>query len=572
VQIEENYPEIGALIQSSKEQGFISYEELFEKLPEEITGIAEELDAICQRLTELGIEIIESDSGTEDALEADGTKKPGGAEDAAVPKDASKAPEKPVIRPEPLEKTNDPVRMYLREMGTVELLDREGEVEIAQRIEAGEAQVFIALSREPEILELFLRTNEQARRERRSVKELLQTGDELLDEKAEENVGEKLRIFEKIQSLDEESKELKRRLGRCKKAGKRYQELSDKIDANTADIAILVRRADFTTTTRNRLLTFFNEVDRQFSIPVMTISKDRKKLGVERNVERRRFYQERIQRYEAELIVIEEKFKIPYDDLRSLLAEIRRGEQATDRAKQELIVANLRLVVSIAKKYTNRGLQFLDLIQEGNIGLMKAVDKFEYRRGYKFSTYATWWIRQAITRAIADQARTIRIPVHMIETINKLTRTTRMLVQELGREPSIEEIAGRMEMPVAKIRKIHKISQEPISLETPIGEEEDSHLGDFIEDTGSVSPIDAVIMRTLKDHTDNALKTLTPREEQVLKLRFGIGDGTEHTLEEVGRTFNVTRERIRQIEYKALRKLRHPSRALILKPFSDNSN
>jgi len=565
VQIEENYPEISALIQASKEQGFISYEELFEKLPEEVTGIAEELDAIYQRLNELGIEVIET-GGDE------GGEKGDKAPEAKAEEKADKVPEKPLIRPEPLEKTNDPVRMYLREMGTVQLLDRAGEVEIAHRIEAGEAQVFIALSREPEILELFLRTNEQARRERRSVKELLQTGEEILDEKAEENVTEKLRIFENIQGLDEESKELRRRLGRCKKAGKRHQELSDKIDANTADIAILVRRADFTTMTRNRLLTFFNEVDRQFSIPVMTISKDRKKLGQERNVERRRFYQERVVRYEDELEKIEEKFRIPYDDLRSLLAEIRRGENSTDTAKQELIVANLRLVVSIAKKYTNRGLQFLDLIQEGNIGLMKAVDKFEYRRGYKFSTYATWWIRQAITRAIADQARTIRIPVHMIETINKLTRTTRMLVQELGREPSIEEIADRMEMPVSKIRKIHKISQEPISLETPIGEEEDSHLGDFIEDTGSVSPIDAVIMRTLKDHTNDVLKSLTPREEQVLKLRFGIGDGTEHTLEEVGRTFNVTRERIRQIEYKALRKLRHPSRAQVLKPFSDNSN
>jgi len=567
VQIEERYPEIGALIQASKEQGFISYEELFEKLPEEISGDADELDTMYRRFGELGIEVIASDPVGDDAAEVKDEKTP------AAPEEEAKAPPKPVLRPaEPLEKTNDPVRMYLREMGTVQLLDREGEVEIAQRIEAGEAQVFIALSREPDILELFLRTNEQARRERRSVKELLQTGEEFLDERAEDSVAEKLKIFAQINSLDEESKELRRRLGRCKKAGKRYQELSDKIDANTADIAVLVRRADFTTTTRNRLLTFFHEVDRQFSIPVLTISKDRKKLGHERNVERRRFYQERIERYERELEVLEERFRIPYDDLKSLLAEIRRGENATDLAKQELIVANLRLVVSIAKKYTNRGLQFLDLIQEGNIGLMKAVDKFEYRRGYKFSTYATWWIRQAITRAIADQARTIRIPVHMIETINKLTRTTRMLVQELGREPSIEEIAERMEMPVYKIRKIHKISQEPISLETPIGEEEDSHLGDFIEDTGSVSPIDAVIMRTLKDHTNNVLKSLTPREEQVLKLRFGIGDGTEHTLEEVGRTFNVTRERIRQIEYKALRKLRHPSRAQVLKPFSDNSS
>jgi RNA polymerase primary sigma factor len=566
VLIEEKYPELNKLIQAGKERGFIMYEELYERLPEEVTGIAEELDDIYMRLSELDIDIMDAESAESDQREGSDRTKAGEKKEAAA---------KPEVRPAPteqLEKTNDPVRMYLREMGTVKLLDREGEVEIAQRIEAGEAKVFIALSKEPKLLELFLRTNEQARRERRGVRELLQTDTTELDDKARDRVRESQRLFNTISRLDEESRELRRRLRRCKKTGKRHQELSDKIDANTAEIAILVRRADFTTTTRNRLLTFFGEVERQFSIPIQTINRDRKKLQQERNVERRKFYSSRVDRYEEELSRLEERFEIPYDHLKVLLTEVRRGEALTDSAKQELIVANLRLVVSIAKKYTNRGLQFLDLIQEGNIGLMKAVDKFEYRRGYKFSTYATWWIRQAITRAIADQARTIRIPVHMIETINKLTRTTRMLVQELGREPSIEEIAARMEMPVSKIRKIHKISQEPISLETPIGEEEDSHLGDFIEDTTSVSPIEAVIMRTLKDHTESVLKSLTPREEQVLKLRFGIGDGTEHTLEEVGRTFNVTRERIRQIEYKALRKLRHPTRAHLLKPFSDGSS
>ena len=564
VLVEEKYPELNKLIQMGKERGFIMYEELYEELPEEVTGIAEELDDIYLRLSELNIDVMDAESAEKESQEKAAAKKAAKNNKKAVAKTQTKP-----VATEQLEKTNDPVRMYLREMGTVKLLDREGEVDIAQRIEAGEAKVFIALSKERKLLELFLRTNERARRERRGVRELLQTHTTELDDKGRDRVREGQRLFRTILQLDGESRELRRRLRRCKKTGKRHQELSDKIDANTAETAILVRRADFTTTTRNRLLTFFGEVERQFAIPIQTINRDKKKLLHERSKERRKFYSSRVKRYEEELDGLEERFVIPYERLKVLLTEVRRGEAETDRAKQELIVANLRLVVSIAKKYTNRGLQFLDLIQEGNIGLMKAVDKFEYRRGYKFSTYATWWIRQAITRAIADQARTIRIPVHMIETINKLTRTTRMLVQELGREPSVEELAERMEMPVSKVRKIHKISQEPISLETPIGEEEDSHLGDFIEDTNSVSPIDAVIMRTLKDHTNKALKSLTPREEQVLKLRFGIGDGTEHTLEEVGRTFNVTRERIRQIEYKALRKLRHPTRAQLLKPFSD---
>jgi len=563
VLIEEKYPELGKLIQAGKERGFILYEELYEKLPEEVTGIAEELDEIYMRLSELDIDVTEGSAVEGEGQEGERVRA---AAEKAEGEDDKNAKRAATVQ---LEKTNDPVRMYLREMGTVKLLDREGEVEIAMRIEAGEARVFIALSKEPELLELFLRTNERARRERRNVRELLRTQELELEDKGEARVLETLQIFQTIHSLDDESRELRKRLRRCNKEGKRYRELAEKIEANLAEIAVLVRRVDFTTTTRNRLLTFLNEVERQFSIPVRTINDDRKKIQHERNKERRKFYNDRIERYEQELEELEDRFRVPYDRLKSLLAEVRRGEAETDQAKHELIVANLRLVVSIAKKYTNRGLQFLDLIQEGNIGLMKAVDKFEYRRGYKFSTYATWWIRQAITRAIADQARTIRIPVHMIETINKLTRTTRMLVQELGREPTVEELAERMEMPVSKVRKIHKISQEPISLETPIGEEEDSHLGDFIEDTNSVSPIDAVIMRTLKDHTNKALKSLTPREEQVLKLRFGIGDGTEHTLEEVGRTFNVTRERIRQIEYKALRKLRHPTRAQLLKPFSE---
>jgi len=378
-------------------------------------------------------------------------------------------------------------------------------------------------------------------------------------------------IFDKVARLDKRMKDTKAKLNEKKLSQRALANIHKNIDRLAVDMATELRQIDFTPQTRNHMINKLKDIDSELSQSASMIRKDEAALKREKDKTRRDFYRRRLQKYQEKLRELESFYGTTHLELRTTIKDIRAGEEEADQAKQELIVANLRLVVSIAKKYTNRGLQFLDLIQEGNIGLMKAVEKFEYRRGYKFSTYATWWIRQAITRAIADQARTIRIPVHMIETINKLTRTSRALVQELGREPQAEEIADRMDMPVAKVRKIMKIAQEPISLETPIGEEEDSHLGDFIEDRGVISPIDHVIVANLKEQTNKVLRTLTPREEQVLKMRFGVGDGSEHTLEEVGRSFNVTRERIRQIESKALRKLRHPSRSKKLRPFLDST-
>jgi RNA polymerase primary sigma factor len=559
--LEEKYVELGRLLGLGRERGYVLVDEILEVLPEEVASTPEELDEIYLRFTENEIEIVES------------LEKLAAMEEEAAQGDRHETPEPlpgvTVVDPALLEKTNDPVRMYLREMGTVKLLNRDGEVSIAMRIESGEAKVFAALASSPKVRELFLRANEMARRDRRMIRDILSGLNGDLDERGLARVAETMKLFDRILELDKQSKQFKERLRRCNRGTRRADELLRRIDTLAGDISVLVRSTDFTTTTRNRLVRFLTEVERQFSIPLNTIRKDETRLKTERNAERHSYYKERVKRYRAELRSLEHRFGVPHGELRRVVGEVRQGEEETDSAKQQLIVANLRLVVSIAKKYTNRGLQFLDLIQEGNIGLMKAVDKFEYRRGYKFSTYATWWIRQAITRAIADQARTIRIPVHMIETINKLTRTQRQLVQELGREPTAEEVAEKMEIPVTKVRKIMKIAQEPISLETPIGEEEDSHLGDFVEDRSAVSPIDAVIAASLKTQAEGVLRTLTPREAEVLRRRFGIGDGTEHTLEEVGKAFNVTRERIRQIESKALRKLRHPTRAKLLKPYLD---
>jgi RNA polymerase primary sigma factor len=550
--------DIQKLMDQGKEKGYLTYGEVNDLLPDNMHS-ADDLDDLITTINTQGIDLLE-----------------GEPKFAGEKFDAEHAEEGDDVEldltPGTLEKTNDPVRMYLREMGTVPLLTREGEVEIAKRIERGQLRVLKAISRSPIVIREVVALGEDLKRGVRNIKEVVifdeeEITEEILQTRVKATVArvdallkhqKKAQVLlEKLETINVKSKAKEHRKTRWLMGRERVQ------------VSRIVRELKYTNAERKRLLDKVNKTVDSMRTLERQIKSLEQKHDSSKSEELRKEYRRQQRNCKTDLDHLETEIGVSIADLKRTQREMIQGDMDAERAKRELIEANLRLVVSIAKKYTNRGLQFLDLIQEGNIGLMKAVDKFEYRRGYKFSTYATWWIRQAITRAIADQARTIRIPVHMIETINKLIRTSRQLVQELGREPTSEEIAKRMDIPVAKVRKVLKIAQEPISLETPIGEEEDSHLGDFIEDRQAVSPSEAVISVNLKEYTSQVLRTLTPREERVIKMRFGLEDGSEHTLEEVGQSFQVTRERIRQIEAKALRKLRHPSRSRRLKAFVD---